>query len=124
MLEKVSFRAYVTGGYERLQSSMERHLTTLLCTRYSTKVCIHTSGTCGYVFLYVPLRYEAWGPPESYVIIEVYVIVNYVIASQFSMELMLCQRGLSLIVRNSEGYIISRVVISRFDLYCHCHHFL
>ena len=33
------------------------------------------------------------------------------------MELMLFRRGLSAIVRNSEVYVISRVVISRFDLY-------
>ena len=33
------------------------------------------------------------------------------------MELMLFRRGLSAIVRNIEVYVISRVVISRFDLY-------
>ena len=49
--------------------------------------------------------------------IEVYVIVNYVIASKFSMELMLFRRRLSVIVCNSEVYVISRVIISRFDLY-------
>ena len=48
--------------------------------------------------------------------IEVYVIASCVIASQFSMQLMLFRRGLSVIVRNSEVYVISRVIISRFDL--------
>ena len=96
---------------------MERHLTTSLCARYRTDVCIHTSGTCGYAFLYVLLRYEARGTLKLVRYIEVYVIANYVIMSQFSMKLMLFQRGLSVIVHNSEVYVISRVVISRFDLY-------
>ena len=69
-------------------------------------MCIHTSGPCEYAVLYVLPRYEARGPPDW-----------YVIASQFSMQLMLFRRGLSAIVRNSEVYVISRVVISRFDLY-------
>ena len=67
--------------------------------------------------LHVLPRYEAWGTSRLVRYIEVYVIVNYVIASQFSMELMPFQRGLSVIIRNSEVYVISRVVISRFDLY-------
>ena len=37
------------------------------------------------------------------------------------MELMLFRRGLSAIIRNSEVYVISRVVISRFDLYSTSH---
>ena len=41
----------------------------------------------------------------------------YVIASQFSMELMLFRRRVSAIVRNSEVCVISRVVISGFDLH-------
>ena len=45
------------------------------------------------------------------------MITNYGVASQLSMELMLFQRGLSVIVRNSEVYVTSRIVISRFDLY-------
>ena len=48
----------------------------------------------------------------------------YVIASQYSMELMLFQCGLSAIIRNSEVYVISRVVISRFDLYNQSHMWL
>ena len=75
-------------------------------------MCIHTSGTRGYAFSYVLLRYEAWGTSRLVRCIEVNVIANYVIASQFSMQLMLFRRGLSVIVRNSEVYIISR-----FDLY-------
>ena len=62
---------------------------------------------CEYAFLYVLPRYEARGTSRLVRYIEVYVI-----ASQFSMELMLFRRGLSAIVRNSEVY-----VISRFDLY-------
>ena len=76
-----------------------------------TEMCIYTSCTAGYVFLYVLPRYEAQGTYRTLRYIEVYVIASYVIASQFSMELMLFQ-----CVRNSEVYIISRVVISRFDL--------
>ena len=41
----------------------------------------------------------------------------YVTASQFSMELMLFRCGLSVIVRNSEVYVISRVVVYRGLLY-------
>ena len=71
--------------------------------------------------LYVLPRYEAWGTSRLERYIEVYVIASYVIVSQFSMELMLFRRGLSAIVRNSEVYVISRVVISRFDLYVTLH---
>ena len=72
----------------------------------------------GYAFLYVLQRYEARETSRLVRYIEVYVIASCVIASQFSMELMLFRRGLSAVVRNSEVYVISRVVISRFDLYC------
>ena len=58
--------------------------------------CIHTSGTHGHAFsyvLHVP-RYEARGTSRLVRCIKVYVIASYVIASQFSMELMLFRRGL------------------------------
>ena len=77
---------------------------------------MYISCTCRYVFLYVLPRYEAQGTYRTLRYIEVYVIANYVIASQFSMELMLFRRGLPVIVRNSEVYVISRIVILRFDL--------
>ena len=96
---------------------MEWHLTTL-CTRHRTEdeACIHTSCTRGYAFFDILPRYEAQGTSRLVRYIEVYVIANYVIASQFPMELMLFRRGLSVITHNSEVYVISRVVISRFDL--------
>ena len=115
----MSFGTYITDGYERLclaPRSAERHLNTFLCARYMTEMCIYTSCTRGYVFLYVLPRYEACETSRLVRYIEVYVIANYVIASQFSMELMLFRRGLSVIVHNSEVYVILRVVISRFDL--------
>ena len=85
-------------------------------------MCVHTSGTRRYagtrryVLLYILPRYEAWGTSRIVCYIEVYVIANYDIASRFSMELMLFRRGLSVIVHNSEVYVILRVVVSRFDL--------
>ena len=96
---------------------MERHLTTL-CARHRTEdeACIHTSCALGYAFFYVLPRYEAQGTSRLVRYIEVYVIASYVIASQFSMELILFRRGLSVITRNSEVYVISMVIISRFDL--------
>ena len=80
-------------------------------------MCIHTSGTHGYAFMYVLSRYEARGISRLVHYIEVYAIASFVGASQFSMELMLFRRGLSVIICNSEVYLISRVVLSRFDLY-------
>ena len=77
-----------------------------------TEVCIHTSGAHGYAFLYVLPRCEARGTSRLVRYIEDYVIANYVIASQVSIEFMLFRRGLSVIVRNSEGrYIKVRPVL-------------
>ena len=105
-LENVSFRTYMTDKCKRLQSGVERHLTTLLSAKYSTEVCIHTSGKRGYVFLHVLPRDEAWGTSGIVRVIEVYVVENCVIASQFSMELMLSRHRLSVIMHNSEVYVI------------------
>ena len=87
LLEKVSFGTYTTDGYERLclaRSSVERHLTTFLCARYMTEMCMYISCTHGYVFLYVLPRYEACGTSKLVRYIKVYVIASFVIASQFS----------------------------------------
>ena len=80
---------------------------------YRTEVCIHTLGTRGYAFLYVLPRYEAQGSQDWCVISRFMLVTLY---CQFSMELMLFRRGRSAIVCNSEVYVVSRVVISRFDL--------
>ena len=76
-------------------SSVERYSTILLCARHSTEMCIHTPGKRGYVFFYVQPRYEAQGTSRLVRYMEVYVTANYVIVSQFSMELMLFRRGLN-----------------------------
>ena len=56
---------------------LERHLTTSLCARYRTEVCIYTSGTRGYAFWYVLPRYDAWGTSRLVRYIEVYVIARF-----------------------------------------------
>ena len=69
-------------------------------------MCIHTQVRLGRHFCTYYRGMKHAGDLHLVRYIEVYVI-----ASQFSMELMLFRRGLSAIVRNSEVY-----VISRFDL--------
>ena len=98
-------------------SSIERYLSTLLCARYSTEVCIHTSGTRGYVFLYILSRYEARGTSgiARYVEILLYSEV-YVIASHFVDTVLARTSGNRFTLYWGMRYI-EVYVISRFTLY-------
>ena len=91
------------------------------------QVCIHTSSMRGYAFLYALPRYEVWRLQVGTLQRALRYRKIRCSESQFSMELMPFRRGLSVIVRNSEAYVIlravimrvviSRVVVSRFAQY-------